>query len=90
VSPAGANRNPARYRHPEAFDICRTDGGHLALGHGIHHCLGAPLARLEGRVALGALIDRFPRLRLAVPAEELAWHPGLLLNGLAALPVFLE
>ena len=60
---------------------------HLAFGHGIHHCLGAPLARIEARVALGSLIARFPRLRLAVPAAELVRLPGLLMNGLAALPV---
>jgi len=85
-----ANRDPKKFPEPARLDITRPPAQHLAFGHGIHHCLGAPLARLEGRVALGALIDRFPRLRLAVPAEELAWRPGLLLNGLAALPVALE
>ena len=77
MSPAAANRNPARYRDPEAFDICRTDGGHLALGHGIHHCLGAPLARMEGRIALAALHTVSRAIRLAVDPAELqlgAWR----------------
>src|SRR5690606_100337 len=73
VSLAAANRDPARYRDPDRFDIHRSDGGHLALGHGIHHCLGAPLARLEGRIALAALHTRFPRMRLAVEPGELRW-----------------
>jgi cytochrome P450 len=70
VSLAASNRAPARYRDPKAFDISRTDGGHLALGHDIHHCLGAPLARMQGRIAL-ALHARFSVVRLAVdPAES--------------------
>jgi cytochrome P450 len=92
VSLAAANRDPARYRDPEAFDIARTDGGHLALGHGIHHCLGAPLARMEGRIALAALHSRFPRMRLAVDPCELRWGhgDGLVLRGLSELPVGLS
>jgi len=82
-----ANRDPACTAQPDALDITRTDNPHLAFGHGIHHCLGAPLARLEGRIALGTLLARFPRLRLAVPAEQLTWRPSVLFNGLAALPV---
>ncbi len=82
-----ANRDPACTAQPDALDITRTDNPHLTFGHGIHHCLGAPLARLEGRIALGTLLARFPRLRLAVPAEQLTWRPGVLLNSLAALPV---
>jgi cytochrome P450 len=92
VSLAAANRDPARYRDPETFDISRTDGGHLALGHGIHHCLGAPLARMEGRIALGALHARFPRMRLAVDPSHLRWGhgDGLVLRGLIELPVHLS
>lgn len=92
VSLAAANRDPARYRDPDRFDIHRSDGGHLALGHGIHHCLGAPLARLEGRIALAALHTRFPRMRLAVEPGELRWGhgDGLVLRGLTELPVLLD
>jgi cytochrome P450 len=85
-----ANRDPACTAQPDALDITRTDTAHLAFGHGIHHCLGAPLARLEGRIALGTLLARFPRLRLAVPAEQLTWRCSVLMNGLAALPVILR
>ncbi|MGH3811373.1 MAG: cytochrome P450 family protein [Pseudonocardiaceae bacterium] len=82
-----ANRDPACIARPDALDITRTDHPHLAFGHGIHHCLGAPLARLEGRIALGTLLARFPRLRLTVPAEQLTWKPSVLMHGLTALPV---
>jgi len=91
VSLAAANRDPARYRDAESFDIHRTDGGHLALGHGIHFCLGAPLARLEARIALTALHTRFPAMRLAVDPSTLHWGhgDGLVLRGLSELPVVL-
>ncbi|MGH3769988.1 MAG: cytochrome P450 family protein [Pseudonocardiaceae bacterium] len=85
-----ANRDLACTAQPNALDITRADNPHLAFGHGIHHCLGAPLARLEGRIALGTLLARFPRLRLAVPAEQLTWRPGIIMNGLDALPVILH
>ncbi|MGH3788150.1 MAG: cytochrome P450 family protein [Pseudonocardiaceae bacterium] len=85
-----ANRDPACTAQPDALDITRRDNPHLAFGHGIHHCLGAPLARLEGRIALGTLLARFPQLRLAVPPEELTWKPSVLMNGLTALPVILD
>ncbi|MGH3785727.1 MAG: cytochrome P450 family protein [Pseudonocardiaceae bacterium] len=85
-----ANRDPACTAQPDALDITRTDNPHLAFGHGIHHCLGAPLARLEGRIALAALLTRFPQLRLAVPTEQLTRKPGMLMNGLTALPVLLR
>ncbi len=82
-----AGRDRTRVAHPERLDLARTDGAHVAFGHGIHHCLGAPLARLEGRIALGALLARFPHLRLAAAPEDLVRLPGLLMNGFAALPV---
>ena len=92
VSLAAANRDPARYRNAESFDIRRIDGGHLAFGHGIHFCLGAPLARMEARIALTALHTRFPVMRLGVAPTELHWGhgDGLVLRGLTELPVVLE
>ncbi|MGB9279965.1 MAG: cytochrome P450 [Pseudonocardiaceae bacterium] len=85
-----ANRDPACVAQADALDITRTNNPHLAFGHGLHHCLGAPLARLEARIALGTLLARFPGLRLAVPAEQLTWRPGVLINGLDALPMYLR
>ena len=85
-----ANRAPACAARPEALDITRADTPHLSFGRGLHHCLGAPLARLEGRIAVGSLLTRFPQLRLAVPAEHLTWRPNVLINGLATLPVILR
>jgi cytochrome P450 len=92
ISLAAANRDPARYDHPEILDIVRTDTSHLAFGHGIHHCLGARLARLEGVVALTTLHGRFPAMRLAVPRSALRWGhgDGLVLRGLSELPVILR
>jgi cytochrome P450 len=86
---ASANRDAARYLSPERLDIDRADSRHLAFGHGIHHCLGAPLARMEGRLALGSLLRRFPRLRLAVDVDQLHWGhgDGLVLRGLSELPI---
>jgi cytochrome P450 len=84
-----ASRDPARFTGSERLDLTRADGGHVAFGHGIHHCLGAPLGRLEGRIALGTLLARFPDMRLAVPPEALVRTPGLLMNGFAALPALL-
>ena len=86
---AAANRDPARFRDAELLDVDREDLRHLAFGHGIHFCLGAPLARMEGQLALGALLQRFPELRLAVPSGALRWGhgDGLVLRGLTELPV---
>ncbi|MFG2521489.1 cytochrome P450 [Streptomyces sp. NPDC048527] len=80
----GANHDPER------FDIDRRDREHLAFGHGVHHCLGAPLARLEARVALPALFTRFPRLRLAVDTGDLHHQPSFIGNDYRELPVFLR
>jgi len=89
ISLAAANRDAGRYSSPELLDIGRAEARHLAFGHGIHHCLGAVLARMEGQLALGSLLRRFPELRLAVPAGDLHWGhgDGLVLRGLSELPV---
>jgi cytochrome P450 len=86
---AAANRDAEQYEQPDRLDLERTDVRHLAFGHGIHFCLGAALARMEGELALGSLLRRFPQLRLAVSVDELHWGhgDGLVLRGLSALPV---
>ncbi len=83
-----ANRDPERFTDPHVLDLRRHDGGHLAFGHGIHLCLGQQLARVELRVALPALVNRFPTLRLAVPAEEVVLRPETAdIHGVRSLPV---
>jgi cytochrome P450 len=84
---SAADRDPARFPEPDRLDVSRDTSGHLAFGHGIHHCLGAPLARMEAEVALGALLACYPGLSLAVPPEQLRWRPVSLMNGLESLPV---
>ncbi|MFF9768442.1 cytochrome P450 [Streptomyces sp. NPDC014636] len=86
VASAIADRDPARFRDPDRLDITRRDNGHLAFGHGIHYCLGAPLARLEGQIAIGTALRRLPDLALAVPPAEPSWRPGGL-RGPVRLPV---
>ncbi|MGN9911914.1 cytochrome P450 family protein [Phytohabitans sp. LJ34] len=84
---AAANRDPARWQDPDTVDLGRAENPHLSLGHGIHYCLGAPLARLEARIAVGTLLRRLPDLALAVPVEELRWRPTFRARGLVELPV---
>ncbi len=84
---ASAHRDPARYPEPDRFDIHRADKAHLALGHGVHYCLGAALARMEIGIALGTLLDRFPCLELAVPVEQLEWRASFRSHALRRLPV---
>jgi cytochrome P450 len=87
LSLAGADRDPYRFPDTDRIDIHRRDPGHLAFGHGIHFCLGAPLARMEGAVALGALLRRCPDLALAVDPADLPWRHNPHLRGLEHLPV---
>ena len=86
---AAADWDPAQFPDPDRLDLGRDTSGHLAFGHGVHHCLGAPLARMEAEVALGALLARFPRISLAVSLPELRWRPVSLMNGLETFPVHL-
>jgi cytochrome P450 len=84
-----ANHDPRRFDHADEFDPARPTNPHLAFGHGIHHCLGAPLAVLEGRIAIPRLLARFPRLRLAVPPDQLTWRASVIMHGLDSLQVTL-
>ena len=84
---ASANRDPERFPDADRLDVDRDAGGHVAFGHGIHFCLGAPLARIEGEVAFGALLSRFPSLSLAASPASLRWRKSSLIHGLETLPV---
>ncbi|WP_435846179.1 cytochrome P450 family protein [Streptomyces diacarni] len=90
VAIGSANRDPERFASPDRIDLGRNAGGHLAFGHGIHRCVGAPLARAEAELALRAVFARFPEIRLAVPPEQVAWRPTRLVHGPAALPVLVQ
>jgi cytochrome P450 PksS len=82
-----ANHEPGVFENPDNFDITRENNPHLTFSYGIHYCLGAPLARLEGEIAISTLLRRLPNIRPAVPMETLPWIPSLILHGLYRLPI---
>ncbi|MCP5095163.1 MAG: cytochrome P450 [Chloroflexi bacterium] len=82
-----ANRDAAQFESPDRLDVAAGDKRHLSFGVGIHYCLGAPLARLEGQIALATLFQRFPTIQLAVAASDLQWRSGVLFRGLETLPL---
>jgi len=82
-----ANRDVHYFDNPDALDVTRTNNKHLAFGQGVHYCLGAPLTRLEGQIAINTLVQRMPNLRLSVAPDQLQWRGSFILRGLEALPV---
>jgi cytochrome P450 len=90
VMVAAANRDPEHFPNPDTFDIVREPNDHLAFGEGIHYCLGAPLARMEGAIAIGSVLERFPGLQLLNPDQQPAYKGSYFLRGLAELPIALK
>ena len=85
-----ANRDPAQFHAPDSFDIARYPNKHVAFGDGIHACIGAYLARLQGRIVFGSVVKRFPRLRLSAPNQPLQYGGYLLSRGLTSLPMLID
>ncbi|MFS0634301.1 cytochrome P450 [Mesobacillus foraminis] len=90
ISLNSANHDPNLFENPDLFDITREKSPHLAFGKGIHLCLGAPLARLEGEIAITSLMQRFPEMNLAVGKDELEWRPGMIVRGVKEIPLYLK
>ncbi|MEO3785218.1 cytochrome P450 [Actinocorallia sp. B10E7] len=90
LSPPSANHDSSKFPDPARLDLRRRTNGHLSFGHGIHFCIGAPLARLEGEVVFAAVLDRLAGLALAVPVETLTWKETFLVHRLDSLPVTFE
>lgn len=84
---ASANRDEQQFANAAELDLMRQQNHHLAFGKGIHYCLGAPLARLEGQIAFSILFRRLPNLHLAIHPQDLSRRPGMLMLGLNALSV---
>jgi len=82
-----ANRDASHFDNPDSLDLTRTNNKHLAFGLSVHYCLGAPLARMEGQIAINTLLQRMPNLRLSVAPDQIRWRGGFVLRGLEALPV---
>ena len=87
---SSANRDETVFAEPDRLDITRHPNWHIAFGFGMHYCLGAPLARLEGRIAIQSLVQRFPEMCLAVPPQRLRWRSSVAVRGLRELPVALR
>ncbi len=87
---ASANRDESQFTDPDTLDITREPNKHIAFGLGAHYCTGAPLARLEGQIAINTLLQMAPRLNLDAPPHALRWRPGLVTRGLESLPVAVE
>ncbi len=84
---ASANRDETVFEHADRLDLARQPNRHLSFGLGAHYCLGAPLARLEGKIAIQALVQRFPNLKLTIPAGQVPWRTAIAVRGVKALPV---
>jgi cytochrome P450 len=89
ISLLAANRDPEQYEQPDRLDLSRNPS-HVAFGHGIHFCLGAPLARMEAAIAFSGLLDHFDDMELAVSDQDLSYRPSSLIHGLTRLPVLLR
>lgn len=87
ISLPAANRDASHFPDPDQFDIARDTRGHLAFGHGIHFCVGAPLARMEGEITLRKLLGRYPRLDLDAREPQVSWRPSQMVHGLRTLPI---
>ena len=87
---AAANRDPAQFENPDRFDITREPRDHVALGQGIHFCIGAPLARMEGAIAIGAMLEKFPNIRIKDPSAEVAYKGSYFLRGINSLSMAID
>jgi cytochrome P450 len=87
---ASAHRDACTFDHADTYDLARSGARHLGFGLGAHYCLGAPLARLEARVALDTLLERLPNAQLATPRDQLRWQTNPIVRGPKRLPLWWE
>ncbi len=87
IALSSANRDSKEFIEPDSFDITREANNHLAFGKGVHFCLGAPLARLEGELAISALLERLPNLKLSTEKDSIEWRPGIIIRGTKEIPL---